>query len=164
MLRMFKPKKLEKIELYNPSNGEVIPIEKVNDEVFSNKMMGDGYAVIPTSSEVYSPLKGEIISVFPTKHAITIKTPEGLEVILHMGVDTVELEGVPFEIYVSEGEIIDRSTKIASMNLSYLEEHGKSNDIIVALTNISNFGEMELSEVGNTKSSQVIGVITLKDK
>ncbi len=67
-------------------------------------MMGDGFAVKPMETAIFSPISGEVISVFPTKHALALKTAQGLEVLLHMGIDTVELEGTPFEIFVVPGE------------------------------------------------------------
>lgn len=104
--------------------------------------MGDGFAVKPIEGTIYSPIKGEIASIFPTKHAVTIKNEAGLEVILHMGIDTVELKGIPFEIYVQEGQTVDQHTKIAKIDLNYLKEKGKSSDIIVVLTNLTDISSL----------------------
>lgn len=78
-------------KLFAPANGTVVSIEEVADPVFSQKMMGDGYAVIPTDGKIYSPVTGKVVSVFPTKHAVGIELPNGVEILLHMGLDTVEL-------------------------------------------------------------------------
>ena len=91
-------------EFVAPANGEMIPIDKVEDDVFSQKMMGEGFAVVPENGEIASPVSGTIVSVFPTKHAIGIKTDDDIEVLLHMGIDTVDLGGEAFEIKVREGE------------------------------------------------------------
>ena len=82
---------VEKELLYSPANGIVVPVSDVADPVFSQKMMGDGFAVIPTDGNIYSPAKGKVLSVFPTKHAVGILLDSGLELLLHMGLDTVEL-------------------------------------------------------------------------
>ncbi|WP_445266948.1 PTS sugar transporter subunit IIA, partial [Staphylococcus aureus] len=90
----FLKKKNEVVEnntMYAVANGTVIPISEVNDPVFSQKMMGDGYAVVPENGEIYAPIEGEVLSVFQTKHAIGLKMTNGLEILLHMGIDTVEL-------------------------------------------------------------------------
>ncbi len=91
-------------ELFTVATGEVIALKDVNDPVFSQKMMGDGFAVIPATGEVTAPLSGKIVSVFPTKHAIGMQTAEGAEVLIHMGLDTVQMSQPAFEILVSEGQ------------------------------------------------------------
>ena len=98
----------EQLAVYAPSKGELIPISEVADPVFSEKMMGDGFAVLPEANEVFAPISGTILNVFPTKHAIGIQTDNGLEVLLHMGINTVDLKGEPFTLYVEEGQRIAR--------------------------------------------------------
>src|SRR5690554_5622221 len=83
--------------------GTLVPLEKVNDPVFAQKMMGDGFAIEPTSGAVVSPVDGELTMVFHTKHAVGITTNEGVEVLLHIGINTVELDGEGFEILVEQG-------------------------------------------------------------
>ena len=92
----------EQLAVYAPSKGELIPISEVADPVFSEKMMGDGFAVLPEANEVFAPISGTILNVFPTKHAIGIQTDNGLEVLLHMGINTVDLKGEPFTLYVAD--------------------------------------------------------------
>ena len=101
---------VEKEILYSPANGVVVPVSDVADPVFSQKMMGDGFAVIPADGNIYSPAKGKVLSVFPTKHAVGILLDSGLELLLHMGLDTVELNGKPFEIFVKEGQALTADT------------------------------------------------------
>lgn len=84
------------------ADGETIKITDVKDPVFSKKMMGDGFAVEPTGSEVYAPVSGKVTNVFPTKHAVGLLTDSGLEVLVHMGLDTVELKGEPFDVKVKK--------------------------------------------------------------
>ncbi|NCB33253.1 MAG: PTS glucose transporter subunit IIA [Erysipelotrichia bacterium] len=90
--------------IYSPVDGDIVPLEKVNDIVFSNKMLGDGIAVKPTSGEVYSPVNGIVTVLFPTKHAIGIEGDNGEIVIIHIGIDTVELNGKGFEALVKQGD------------------------------------------------------------
>lgn len=149
----------EQLELYSVAKGKVVPIEQVNDVVFAQKMMGDGYAVIPENGEIYSPVKGEIMSVFPTKHAIGIKTDTGVEVLLHMGINTVELEGAPFEIFVKDGDKVEPTTKLATVDLQALKDAGKGNEMIVVLTNMDKVKAFELAKTGNQAASSSVGTV-----
>src|SRR5699024_7073773 len=97
-----------------------ISIEDVSDTVFSQKMMGDGYGVEPTNGEIYPPVEGEVVSVFPTKHALGLKTDNGIEVLVHIGLDTVELEGSPFEVFISEGDKVRNDPLLAHVDLEAL--------------------------------------------
>ena len=118
-----------------PVNGTFIPLEQVDDEVFSKKMMGEGYAIEPTSTTIYSPIEGQVVSIFATKHALGIKTAAGLEVLLHLGIDTVDLNGKPFTIKVHEGDQVTTSTELAHMDLTQIKDAGKKATVIVAVTN-----------------------------
>lgn len=161
MFNFLKRTSLGRINLYSPVEGVLIPIEEVQDDVFSNKMMGDGYAVRPISEEIYSPVYGTVESIFPTKHAITLKTADNLEILLHMGIDTVELNGEPFEIFVNEGDLINENTKIANIDLEYLASKDKPTDIIVILLNESAVGEYSLDTMGAiSRSAQIGGIKT----
>lgn len=158
-----KKKKSEDINLYAVATGEVIAIEQVNDPVFSQKMMGDGFAVLPTNGEVHSPVSGEILSIFPTKHALGIKMSNGLEVLLHMGIDTVELEGKPFELKVKEGDTVTGDTMIAVIDLEALEAAGKHKDLVVAITNTDEaLKDVTLSKLGQVTAGDIIGEATAK--
>lgn len=159
-------KKKDKAEkdylLHAVADGEAIEITQVNDPVFSQKMMGDGFAVLPTSGDIYAPIKGKVLSVFPTKHAVGMKMDNGLEVLLHMGVDTVSLDGAPFEIQVKEGQSVDEHTLIAKVDLQALKEAEKNNDMIVILTNMDQVASYELSKTGPVTAGEVIGEVTAK--
>ena len=96
--------KSEKIIFKAPVKGTFEDISQVNDEVFSQKMMGEGFAVKPENGKIYSPVTATVVSIFKTKHAVGLKTESGLEVMLHLGIDTVELEGKPFTLKVKEGD------------------------------------------------------------
>ncbi|REC33391.1 sugar permease [Enterococcus pseudoavium] len=128
---MFKLFKKKGIDIFSPLNGEVIELTKVNDPVFSQKMMGEGFAVIPSDSTVYSPTVGIIKSIFPTKHAISISSDDGTELLLHIGIDTVSLEGKGLYPKVFEGQRVAIGDPLLVMDLQYLKEQGKENTVIV---------------------------------
>ena len=102
MFNFFK-KKNKGLEVDAVVDGTVMPITDVNDDVFSTKMLGDGFAIKPNDTQIYAPVAGTISTLFPTKHAIGIKTDEGLEILIHLGLDTVELKGAPFTVDVKQG-------------------------------------------------------------
>lgn len=159
-----QPEALEiakKQEIYSVANGTVISIEEVNDDVFSNKMMGDGFAVIPTNGDIFAPIAGKVLSVFPTKHAVGIQTASGIEVLLHMGIDTVSLNGDPFTVYIEEGQQIARGQLIATVDLKALEEANRSNDMIVIFTNGDLVEDLEIN-TGESLANEVIGSVESK--
>ena len=147
-------------ELFTVATGEVIALTDVNDPVFSQKMMGDGFAVIPATGEVTAPLSGKILSVFPTKHAIGMQTAEGAEVLIHMGLDTVHMSQPAFEILVSEGQEVVAGTTIAQMNLDAIKNEGKETTIIVVFTDDKVNG-LTINKLGYTERGTVIGKINL---
>lgn len=152
----------KEVTLYAPADGELINIEKVNDVVFAQKMMGDGFAVIPTNGTITSPVEGTIVNVFPTQHAVGFKAGE-LEVLLHMGIDTVALNGGPFETTVSENQKVDATTLVSTVDLDALAAEGKDNAMIVIFTNgIDVIESYELTAQGTVTKGQVIGRIVLK--
>lgn len=141
----------------------VIPITEVNDEMFSAKLMGDGYAVLPIAGEVYAPIDGTIKSIFPTKHAIGIETEAEIEVLLHMGVDTVELQGEPFTVFIKENQTIAKGDKIAEIDLLKIEKAGYASDLIVVFTNQEAVGDYKLVKSGVfVKANEVVGTILAK--
>lgn len=152
----------EKKNLYAVANGRVVPVTEVADPVFSQKMMGDGYAVIPTDGEIYSPVEGKVLSVFPTKHAVGIQLDNGLEILLHMGLDTVELNGKPFDTHVKEGDVLTASTHVATCDLDALAEAGKDNAMVVVVTNMDKVQEFELTASGEVTAQSVIGTVLHK--
>lgn len=164
MFGFFKKKKNESVEsnnqIYAVATGNLIPINEVSDPVFSQKMMGDGYAVIPESGEIFSPIKGKVLSVFQTKHAVGLRMANGLEVLLHMGIDTVELKGSPFDVKVSEGNTVDSKTLIAKVNLEEIKAAGKSTDMVVVLTNMDAVKSFNLEKNGVVTAGEAVGTAT----
>lgn len=149
----------EQLTVYAPSKGELIPISEVADPVFSEKMMGDGFAVLPEANEVFAPISGTILNVFPTKHAIGIQTDNGLEVLLHMGINTVDLKGEPFTLYIEEGQRIARGQLIAVVDLEMLEKAGKKSDMIVVFTNGAAVKELAIRSNALVQANEVVGQV-----
>ncbi len=151
------------VEVYAPAQGTLVAIDQVSDDVFSSKIMGNGFAIQPTENTVYTPIAGEISSIFPTQHALGIMTPTGLEVLLHMGVDTVDLKGEPFTMKVKAGQKVKAGDVIAIMDIAAVKAAGKGTDIIVALTNGEVVDQLTLTELGKAVTpNQTIGQVTLK--
>lgn len=124
------------VDLHAMAKGNYIPLENVPDEVFSTKMMGDGFAIDSVDGTVFSPVSGTVTTIFPSKHAIGIKTANGIEVLVHMGIDTVALAGKGVELFVKVGDKVSTDSKIAQMDLAYIRSQGKETMIIVVITNM----------------------------
>ncbi len=146
----------------NPVEGEVVTIEEVDDPVFSQKMMGDGYGVRPESGEIYAPGTGKVVSVFPTQHAVGLEFENGIEVLVHIGIDTVELDGGPFDTVVKEGDEVTPDTLISTVDLQGLEKSGKDDTIIVVFTNMDKVEGFDLQVTGKTSQGAELGQVTSK--
>ncbi|MGG3467196.1 PTS glucose transporter subunit IIA [Neobacillus pocheonensis] len=120
-----------------PIEGEIIPITEVPDQVFSQKMMGDGFGIVPSKGTVVSPVDGEIMNVFPTKHAIGIKSKQGHEILIHIGLDTVNLKGEGFKVLVKEGQQVTKGQEILNFDLEFIKKSVPSAVTPVIFTNLS---------------------------
>ena len=157
-----KEEKVKEFDLFAMVDGELVSIEEVEDPVFAQRMMGDGFAFKPTNGEVQSPCQAEILNVFPTKHAIALKN-SGVEILLPFGIDTVALEGAPFEVQVQEGDQVSPNTDLAKIDLSAIKEAGKDDIMIVILTNGNEtVEEMIIDQYGPVKRGDKIGSIRVK--
>jgi PTS system glucose-specific IIA component len=136
MFNIFKKKKQN--QLMAPVDGTLVKIEDVSDEVFSTKVMGDGFAIKPSSDMVVSPIAGEITNIFPTKHAISITSDNGLEILLHLGIDTVELNGEPFDVLVQQGQKVSAGDKLVKIDRNMIKEKGKDDMVILVVPNNNN--------------------------
>ncbi|WP_407891017.1 glucose PTS transporter subunit IIA [Lacticaseibacillus sp. N501-2] len=121
--------------LVAPATGLLMPITDVSDPVFAQKTMGDGFGIEPTTNQIVAPATGRIVLIADTKHAIGIRTESGLEILIHMGIDTVELKGAPFEIDTHVDDQVTAGDVIGSMDLDAIRAAGKKTTIIVAITN-----------------------------
>lgn len=159
MFKFLKKKEVQPLNenLYAVASGKLISISEVNDPVFSQKMMGDGFAVIPENGDIYSPIVGQVISIFQTKHAVGLQMNNGLEILLHMGIDTVELNGAPFDIKVTEGDHVTQETLIAKVNLNAISAVNKGTEMVVIITNMDQLKKFDLSKVGQVNAGELIG-------
>ena len=144
-----------KEEFAAPLEGELIPITEVPDQVFSEKMMGDGFAILPSEGMVVSPVEGEIISIFPTKHAISIKSDSGHEILIHVGIDTVKLKGEGFDTKITEGARISKGQLLMTFDLNNIKTNATSTITPVVFTNLKEGERIELVEPGKVKLGQV---------
>ncbi len=132
-------KEIQKEVLCTVAKGSIIAQEEINDKAFSSCAMGKGLGIRPSSSEIYAPLSGEITCVFPTKHAIGIKSDKGVEVLIHIGINTVQLEGKYFDVKVKQGQHIEQGDMIANVDFTGIRAEGYDDTIIVIITNTSDF-------------------------
>ena len=117
-----------------PVSGKVIPLNQVNDDMVAQKILGDGFAIIPSNGKIYSPVNGTISSIFKTKHAICLRSDNGLDILLHLGIDTVELKGKPFDILVKEKDKVERGQLIGKMDIKQITDAGKDPTVLVLIT------------------------------
>ncbi|MFD2444967.1 PTS glucose transporter subunit IIA [Bacillus sp. CGMCC 1.16607] len=132
---LFNLFKKEKLQIVMPVNGEIVPIEKVPDPVFSQKMMGQGIAVIPVGGNICAPVEGKIIQIAPTKHAIGILAKDGSEILIHIGLETVSLKGEGFKVDVSLGETVSVGQLLVKVDWEYIRTHAKSIITPIVITN-----------------------------
>lgn len=145
-----------------PVTGRLIKIVDVQDDVFSEKMMGDGFAVVPANGAIFAPVTGHVTTIFPTQHAVGIKTEYGIEVLVHMGLDTVELEGKPFETLIHEGDAVTATTQLIKMDVAQIQQLGKDPTVVIIFTNMD-----QIAKIPNINEQQVthgieLGTLTLK--
>ncbi|MEN0664597.1 PTS glucose transporter subunit IIA [Caldifermentibacillus hisashii] len=128
--------KKETVEsLLAPITGKVVEIEDVPDEMFNQKMLGDGIAIEPTEGVAVSPIEGEVVQLFPSKHAVGIRGNSGLEILIHIGLETVSLNGKGFEAHVQQGDKVKAGDKLISFDIDYIRENADSIITPVVITN-----------------------------
>ena len=148
-------------EVYSVADGEVIALEQVKDPVFSQKMMGDGFAVEPANGNIVSPVSGTVSSIFPTKHALGLVTEAGLEVLVHIGLDTVSLEGKPFTVHVAEGQKVVVGDLLVTADLDAIREAGRETSTIVVFTNADAIQSVKLEQTGSLTANTVVAKVEL---
>ncbi|RAK23155.1 PTS system D-glucose-specific IIA component (Glc family) /PTS system D-glucose-specific IIB component (Glc family) /PTS system D-glucose-specific IIC component (Glc family) [Anoxybacillus vitaminiphilus] len=137
-----------------PLSGEVLPLSEVPDQVFSQKMMGDGFAIMPTEGIVVSPVDGKIVNVFPTKHAIGIESANGREILIHFGIDTVKLNGEGFEALVAQGDEVKKGQELLKVDLEYVKNHAPSIITPVIFTNLQPNEYVKIEKQGKVSKSE----------
>ena len=133
---------IKETEIYAPGVGQIVPLSDVPDKVFSEKMMGDGVGFIPEKGEIVAPFDGTVKTIFPTKHAIGLESDTGIELLIHIGIDTVKLDGEGFESLVKADDKVTQGQPLMKVNLAYLKEHAPS---VVTPLVITNLGDQTLT-------------------
>lgn len=141
-------------ELVSPITGDVVALDQVPDEAFASKAVGDGVAVKPTDKIVVSPAAGTIVKIFNTNHAFCLETEKGAEIVVHMGIDTVALEGKGFKRLVEEGAQVSAGQPILEMDLDYLNENARSMISPVVCSNIDDFSGLIIKAQGHVVAGQ----------
>ena len=145
--------------LYSPLKGKAAPISESPDEAFASKAMGDGYMVMPEDGIVVAPEDGTVLFVFPSKHAIGMKAADGTEYLLHIGVDTVKLDGKGFEVFVTDGQQVHQGDKLMEFDLSFIREHAASEACMVIFTGLTSADSLNLTKEGMVDRLDAIGEI-----
>ncbi|MFT9098207.1 glucose PTS transporter subunit IIA [Liquorilactobacillus sp.] len=140
-------------EIASPLDGEIIDIKNIPDKIFSEEMMGCGFGIKPINGEVVSPVNGKIINIFPTKHAISILSEGGVEVLIHMGIDTVKLESKPFDMLVRENDNVQVGQLICHMNIAMIKKDATSAITPVVFTNMESY-QVVLDKLGNVNKGE----------
>ena len=148
-------------EVYSVADGQVVALEQVKDPVFAQKMMGDGFAVEPANGNIVSPVSGTVSSIFPTKHALGLVTEAGLEVLVHIGLDTVSLEGKPFTVHVAEGQKVAAGDLLVTADLDAIREAGRETSTIVVFTNADAIQSVNLEQTGSHAAKTVVAKVEL---
>ncbi|AMV63117.1 PTS system, beta-glucoside-specific IIB component [Pediococcus damnosus] len=136
-------------KVYSPVKGEMINLESVSDDTFAKKMLGDGVAIIPEEGKIYAPFDGQIMTVFPTKHAIGLKSDTGIELLIHIGLDTVNLKGAPFTAHVKDNDQVKKGQLLMDVDLDAIKKAGYDITTPIVVTNTKDFVEI----VSNDKTT-----------
>lgn len=148
-------------EVYSVADGQVVALEQVKDPVFAQKMMGDGFAVEPANGNIVSPVSGTVSSIFPTKHALGIVTEAGLEVLVHIGLDTVSLEGKPFTVHVAEGQKVAAGDLLVTADLDAIRAAGREISTVVVFTNGDAIKSVKLEKTGSLAAKTAVAKVEL---
>ena len=148
-------------EVYSVADGQVVALEQVKDPVFAQKMMGDGFAVEPANGNIVSPVSGTVSSIFPTKHALGIVTEAGLEVLVHIGLDTVSLEGKPFTVHVAEGQKVAAGDLLVTVDLDAIRAAGRETSTVVVFTNGDAIKSVKLEQTGSLAAKTAVAKVEL---
>ncbi|MFT8321451.1 MAG: PTS glucose transporter subunit IIA [Bacillus sp. (in: firmicutes)] len=164
---LFRKKPIQEAQevLYAPLSGKVIPIEEVPDPVFANKMMGEGLAIIPTEGNIAAPIDGEVVQIFHTKHAIGLQSKKGLEILIHIGLETVNLKGEGFTIHVKEGDKVSKGDLLVTFDIDFLKQSGKDIVTPMIITNSEDkLSSLEVNLIDNPiEQNASLAIAKLKD-
>lgn len=139
MFDLFKKRVVDDGYVHSPVTGEIFAISEVNDPVFAQRMVGDGVAIHPHEGIAVAPIAGKVTVLFPTHHAVGIQRADGLEVLIHIGLDTVTLEGKGFKALCKQGESVSVGQKLIRFDKEIIEDAGLCSDVMVVMTNYKDY-------------------------
>ena len=142
--------------IYSPCNGKVVPLSEVSDPTFAEKILGDGFAVIPSEGKIYAPADGEVTMVFDTLHAITITSTQGTELLIHIGLDTVTLKGEPFTAHVAAGDKVKKGDLLMDFDLDKIKAAGLEIITPVLICNTDEYAKIDLQKEGDVSLDDAV--------
>ena len=140
--------------LASPLEGKVLPLSEVEDAAFSCELLGKGCAVDPTNGQVYAPCDGTVMTLFPTLHAIGIVSKDGAEVLIHLGLDTVKLDGQGFKAHIKQGDKVEKGQLLVSVDIDYIKNEGYSLVTPIVVTNTNDYLDVVIMNTDEVKSGQ----------
>lgn len=143
-------------KVYSPVKGHLIPLDQVKDNVFAQKMMGEGAAIQPTDGKIYAPFDAKVVTVFPTKHALGLKSKSGIELMIHIGLDTVEMKGKPFTQHVAAGDEVKKGQLLMDVDLKAIQDAGYDTTTPVIVTNSKDFVDVEAAKPKDVTTDDVV--------
>ena len=150
---------VEKIELFAPMTGKVLDIDKVPDDVFASGALGEGVAILPTDGKVVAPADGTIATLMDTKHAVAMVTDSGCEILIHVGLDTVQMEGKPFEYHVTQGQKVKKGDLLLTADLKMITDAGYKIHTPVLVTNSDDYVSVKIAETTNISAGDPLMTI-----
>jgi glucose-specific phosphotransferase system IIA component len=150
------------VEIYSPLQGKIIDISEIPDEAFAQKMVGDGVGIEPSGDMIYSPVNAEDIGIFETNHAVSFETKEGLEMIVHFGIDTVQLDGRGFERIATDGDSAKVGDELVKYDLEYIKKNAKSHLTPVIISSMDEVESIEKMS-GEVKPGDLLMKVVLKN-
>ena len=152
------------VEFGSPVAGDVIPVTEVKDAVFASEMMGKGVGIIPAEGKVYAPCDGTAEAVFPTGHAVGLKCSNGLELLIHIGIDTVKLEGRGFKAHVNQGDHVKKGDLLVEFDRELVKENGYDPTVIFIVTAMDQIQDMEKRTGQNVKQLDTVMTVTCREE
>lgn len=142
--------------IYSPMKGKCVPLSMVPDQVFCEEQLGPGIAFIPSDGNVYAPVDGTISMMFPTGHALGLITKNGVEILLHIGLDTVELQGIPFKTNVKTGQKVNRGDLLIQVDLEYIRKSGKNSITPLVICNPNEHAILDVKKEQNIDVGEMV--------
>lgn len=161
LLKSFFQKKPTEMSISAPTCGTCMPINQVNDSTFADELLGKGIAILPSSGKIFAPADGTITTIFPTGHAVVVTTKEGAEILIHIGLDTVKLNGNGFTSHVSEGDNVKKGDLLIDADLKTIEENGFDTVVIIVICNTSDYAAVTPVSFSEVTTQDDILSITL---